>query len=69
MKVTFRVFPFPPKFPNYLRYPVQGGSDRSLNVGELSPEDASALWDEWKALWLAHVEKRAASTVSPVEKP
>ena len=59
-----RVFPRPMRMPNFLRYPTLGAEDAAFDVGQLSPEDAASLWDEWKAVWLAHVEKRASVTVT-----
>ena len=56
-----RIFPRPMRMPNFLRYPLMNAEDGSLDVGELSQEDAAQLWDEWKAVWLAHVAKRATA--------
>lgn len=56
-----RVFPRPMRIPNFLRYPTFGAEDATFDVGQLSPEDASNLWDEWRSVWLEHVAKRAAA--------
>jgi hypothetical protein len=57
------------RMPNFLRYPTFGAEDATFNVGQLSPEDAANLWDEWKSVWLAHVEKRATATVPAATPP
>ncbi len=59
MSEKIQVYVIHPAFANFLKHHARGAW-ASFSVGELSREDAAQLWDEWKPLWLKHVEKRSA---------
>jgi hypothetical protein len=46
--------------PNFVKATCLG-QQLTLDVGELSEEDAAALWDHWKHYWLEHVAKRRSA--------
>ncbi len=46
--------------PNFLSATCLGQTIK-VDAGELSEEDAAAMWDHWKSFWLAHVAKRRSA--------
>jgi hypothetical protein len=46
-----------PMMPNFLTI-HRGSVQTQMPVADLTDEQAAALWDTWKAEWLAHVQRK-----------